>query len=418
MFKRLLSLFKKENKKNSSQKAVSDSYFREKKLNHLSPKKEFIQPSVIFYIPATANHTYFDYESFFSTDKLYYVKGSKESLFDRWFESNFDKISQEWQKNKGITKTKSIACLADTSLLRDMDTYLEKSLEYMLPSIDTSQKNIYVSKLKNIFENTSTLELQKLFFEKILGFAFSESSGSGFIRFFFEQERYCFAYTRLDTLESENDIEDFLVQYINDIGRTRTWYQLVPPTPEDEADHSFETYMQQITDEVAEKLRFIYEKGYIGLLIQKVGIDLFKKDEDLQFIETPIMSRIKVTKDYQIYLPEYDNIYLDLAPLEKTLYLFFLKNSKKILLKNLVEYKQELMEIYRKVAYYDDLDKLESNIDRLLDTRENSINEKLSRIKNTVLKLVNPWFAQYYYITGRRGEGKHISLPKNMIVWE
>ena len=48
----------------------------------------------------------------------------------------------------------------------------------------------------------------------------------------------------------------------------------------------------------------------------------------------------------------------------------------------------------------------------------NSINEKCARIRGAFLGEFDDYMARYYYIEGKRGEVKKISLPRDLVVWE
>ena len=48
----------------------------------------------------------------------------------------------------------------------------------------------------------------------------------------------------------------------------------------------------------------------------------------------------------------------------------------------------------------------------------NSINEKCARIRAAFIGEFDDYMAKYYYIDGKRGEAKKISLPCDLVVWE
>ena len=48
----------------------------------------------------------------------------------------------------------------------------------------------------------------------------------------------------------------------------------------------------------------------------------------------------------------------------------------------------------------------------------NSINEKCSRIKEAFVSKIDDSLAQYYYVNGKRGEPKKVSIPSNLIVFK
>jgi hypothetical protein len=48
----------------------------------------------------------------------------------------------------------------------------------------------------------------------------------------------------------------------------------------------------------------------------------------------------------------------------------------------------------------------------------NSINEKCARIREAFVGQFDEHFAKNYYIDGKRGEPKKISLPRELVKWE
>lgn len=413
MLKRLFKLF-------SFKKKQQDFFGRysadkeKKEYIQEPPKRSFVLPSCVFYFP----YDYFNHEYCFDKDIIYLVRGLHHSLFDEWIAQNHTKFTAEWQLEKGVHNPKKFVYLDNFISSNELESSVEIFGSYISSYINSSDRESFSKTLQKTFVENS---LQTLFFEHFLGFKFSHHSGSGFLRYddCFDN-RYAFLYTRMDSMSSYEDMEYFLIQYLKDIEKSRGFflYQLPPEQPEDKADLLFDKDMELLIDTVASQIQYIKEKGFLSILVQKVGIELLKNTIEWQSTSTPGLSRILVDQEMNIIFPEYNNICLELPPIEKALYLFFLKQPKPILLKHLINYKDEIFDIYIQNAYYDDLNKLKEHIERLLDTRDNSINEKLSKIKNNVLKCINPLVAHHYYITGKRGEGKSISLPKNMIIWE
>ncbi|MBR1934069.1 MAG: hypothetical protein IJ841_10345 [Prevotella sp.] len=57
------------------------------------------------------------------------------------------------------------------------------------------------------------------------------------------------------------------------------------------------------------------------------------------------LSRLVITKDHRIVLPDYNDIEVKMEPLVKAVYLLFLKHSEGILFKELTDYREELLDI-------------------------------------------------------------------------
>jgi hypothetical protein len=109
---------------------------------------------------------------------------------------------------------------------------------------------------------------------------------------------------------------------------------------------------------------------------------------------------------------------VQLYPLEKTLFIFFLRHSEGMPLSRLREHRQVLMGIYQKLSNQSGLDGIERSINNLVDTKSNAVYEKLSRIKREMVRLLGKQSALEYYITGRRGETHRISLPQHLVKWK
>lgn len=178
------------------------------------------------------------------------------------------------------------------------------------------------------------------------------------------------------------------------------------------ADDNFDEEIQNLLDEVKTKIALLRSKGF-SQIIQELLVEQNVK-----------LSRIVISKDYRIVLPDYNNIEIIMNPLVKAVYLLFLRHPEGILFKELVDYRQELSYIYNDikgikasnqqtvVQTYND------SIMNVTDPLKNSINEKCTRIKEAFLLLFQEALAKEYFITGKKGEPKRITLPKDLIIWE
>ena len=116
---------------------------------------------------------------------------------------------------------------------------------------------------------------------------------------------------------------------------------------------------------------------------------------------TKELSRLLVTENYCITLPDYDNTEVRLEPIQKAIYLLFLRHAEGIRFKELPDYREELAEIYHSMDVTDPLN--------------HSIIEKCARIKQ-VFKQITPH--EEYVITGQKGEVKRITLDRDLVEWE
>ena len=130
------------------------------------------------------------------------------------------------------------------------------------------------------------------------------------------------------------------------------------------------------------------------------------------------LSRLVVTKDYRLLLPDYNNMEIKMEPIVKAVYLLFLKHPEGIAFKCLPDHRQELASIYTKLRPMGLTDRALQSIEDVTNPLLNSINEKCARIRGAFLCEFDEYMAKHYYIDGLRGEAKKISLPRDLVVWE
>lgn len=128
-------------------------------------------------------------------------------------------------------------------------------------------------------------------------------------------------------------------------------------------------------------------------------------------------SRLTITKDGAVMLSDY-NKEVKLEPLAKAVYLLYLKHPEGIAFKELPDYREELTELYAKIKPLGMTDRVQKSIEDVTNPLLNSINEKCSRIKAAILAEVDASLAEQYYITGKGGEQKRVTLPRRLVVWE
>ena len=129
------------------------------------------------------------------------------------------------------------------------------------------------------------------------------------------------------------------------------------------------------------------------------------------------LSRIRITKRFKILLVDYD-MEVKMGPLPKTVFLFFLRHPEGMRFVDLQDYKQEIYDIYSRLAVSDDLDKIERSVDLLTNPFDNSINEKCTMIKYAFQKVVADDIASNYYVSGKQGHCMKIPLDRSLVEWE
>lgn len=150
------------------------------------------------------------------------------------------------------------------------------------------------------------------------------------------------------------------------------------------------------------------------------GLSLAALHELLDKLE--IISRLYITDDLRILLPDYNNKEVKMPALYKAVFLLFLYyKDEGIVLQRLEEHHHELEFLYRKTTnrrilsprQLESINKLETSYDD-----EGSIYTVLSRIKSAFKGVIDEHLAKNYYINGSPGEPYRIALDKNLIEWE
>lgn len=128
------------------------------------------------------------------------------------------------------------------------------------------------------------------------------------------------------------------------------------------------------------------------------------------------LSRLVITDNYRIFLPDYEGAEVCLEPLHKAVYLLFLRHPEGIRFKELPDYREELADIYHSMKRKTQAKKkVERSIIDVTDPLNNSIIQKCARIREKFRK-ITPY--EEYIITGAKGEARRIALGRNLIEWD
>ena len=176
-----------------------------------------------------------------------------------------------------------------------------------------------------------------------------------------------------------------------------------------ESEHHFETEAFELANEIREKIRKLEESGALYLLNDILEKVLVKK---------PQLSTLFITNDFRFFLKEYEMREVKMAPLSKALYLLFLRHPEGIKFKDLIDYRDELLSIYKNVTTHESTGKAMASITAMTDPLNNSVNEKCSRIRAAFLEVIADELAQNYYVVGYKGEAKTIMLDRSLVVFQ
>ena len=173
-----------------------------------------------------------------------------------------------------------------------------------------------------------------------------------------------------------------------------------------EADEVFDEQAKVLVKEIKERINALRDCGVNTMFLHNI-ID-----------EGEHVSSLYITKDYRIILPDYDNMEITIPDLPKAVFFLFLRHLEGIRFKDLADYREELINIYRALNPIGGTQRQQHSIRELTNPLSNSINEKCARIREAFISKFDDRLAQNYYITGKRGEPKRITLDEKKVVWE
>ena len=193
-----------------------------------------------------------------------------------------------------------------------------------------------------------------------------------------------------------------------------------------DADNAFSLESSDISQDVRLHIRALLRTGQNTALLNIFNTliqgskhyqpELYKKFKEIGNKETDThLSRLVVDKQYRIWLPDYNNMEIVMTPLPKTLYILFLLHPDGILFHDLADHKKELLKIYDQVTNSSNPGEIRKRINELTDMRNNSVNEKCSRIKEAFVSKMDESVARHYFIDGERKQVKKILLERDMV---
>lgn len=158
--------------------------------------------------------------------------------------------------------------------------------------------------------------------------------------------------------------------------------------------------IEQIAASLKEMTQRLVASGHTDIVYRAIGGSAMLERLEIEAAKSRL-SRLVVTADYRIMLPDYHKE-VELSPVHKAVYFLFLNHPEGIELKHLVDYREELTDYYLHLSSHVDLQLAEDTIDRLVNPLDNAINEKCSRIKAAFTAILDPYEASYYIISSHR----------------
>ncbi|MCQ2280587.1 MAG: hypothetical protein MJZ49_07285 [Bacteroidales bacterium] len=171
------------------------------------------------------------------------------------------------------------------------------------------------------------------------------------------------------------------------------------------SDERFPKAAYELSQEIRERVAKLRSMGVNELVIKSLFYDPVKP------------SRLRITADNRILLPDYQNMEIKMGPLPKAVFFFFLRHPEGIIFKHLVNHREELLELYCQTSGREVDAEMRGSIQSLTDPLSNSINEKCSRIREAFLKELEERLATPYVVTGDKATPKRIKLPRELVEW-
>ena len=170
-----------------------------------------------------------------------------------------------------------------------------------------------------------------------------------------------------------------------------------------------------VTDlEPGEKTKAILAE--IEALQRKYGVTI--EELEIALAYKVKLSRLHITGKKEILLEDFDRKEVKMDTLTKAVFFLYLRHPEGIRYKELSDYQQELEEIYSSITGREDLVSIRKSVADLCDPLNNSINEKVSKVKKAFRDAVDDRVARFYYIDGAKGTAKRIALDRDFVIWK
>ena len=318
--------------------------------------------------------------------QVIFIENSYNSKVNEFISSHYEKICSLLSK-KGYY----FSYLPYTN----RNIYTTEIIEYYNPNIKKEDIDILKQDLNKLtYNDLFTYTIQK------------DNLQCGFIRYKSKDDSfYKFSYFEIKEF-TEQELWVQLHSYINQIGDGTILYSVGKPEEDEIADFNFSSESKQLVEEIKERIEKLRQIGINEMALKSL------------FLSKPKLSRIVITKEFRIFLPDYNNREIIMYPLPKAIFFLFLRHPEGILFKQLPDFKIELKHIYSNLSSRAELKDINESINNVTDPSKNAINEKCSRIREAFIKEFDESLAHYYFITGERAEPKRISIDRELVTFE
>lgn len=170
---------------------------------------------------------------------------------------------------------------------------------------------------------------------------------------------------------------------------------------------------KEVVQELENKLSELKDSGQLLFLIPVLKELLNKQSQKFDFNS---ISKMEIDYQHKIQLPFFKKE-VEMSHLTKAIYFLFLNHPEGINLKELGNYKKELLTLYKSVSNQLDYDKMAKSIDDVINLETKAIYTHLSRIKSAFYKIMDASFAKYYIVSGSGEEERVVLFNTKDIIW-
>lgn len=108
------------------------------------------------------------------------------------------------------------------------------------------------------------------------------------------------------------------------------------------------------------------------------------------------LSSLQITEDHHIILPEFNNMEIPLAALQKTMFILFSQRPEGVSKADMPAMKDEIYELYRKISDKWNILKLKSNVKELVDQEGDTFEKKCHAMRRQFLARLERSIAEHY----------------------
>lgn len=369
-------------------------------------------------------------------NQIIYVEDSYDPFFNKYFDNNFDKITSVFKEKSEELDFIYLPQLQKEILSSTED--LTELLNYFLPYSNT---NTILNKRTLEVETSTAIHSRKLF----NSFNYQGKIQPGFLRLTSETDEsgnFIFEYL---LLVKPNYLEKQIADYASTIPITPTETIKVDSNTSVKADkkqvkdkktegillskqlysytepkslfdddlHQLYSNEHNTIEKIKRNIEELKNLGYYEVLLREMLRKLI--DETINTQEGIRLSRLYMDSEFRLYLPDYKNVEIKMTTLPKALYILFLRHPEGIILKQLSDYEPELMKIYQLISNRENLADMSDSVKRMCSPIDQSVNEKISRIREAFVSQISDNYAKHYYITGERAKEKVIKIDRSLV---